>query len=87
MLTIECDNSRIVDLINSEDTPFDTKLRYVDIHGHWLRQEVKEGRIRIRWVPTGQMVADGLTKVLPRQKHEAFVKMLGLVDVEPLIVE
>lgn len=87
MLTIECDNSRIVDLINSEDIPFDTKLRHMDIHGHWLRQEVKEGRIRIRWVPTGQMVADGLTKVLPRQKHEAFVKMLGLVDVEPLIVE
>ncbi|KAJ6111048.1 hypothetical protein N7486_003283 [Penicillium sp. IBT 16267x] len=86
-LTIECDNARTVDLINAEDTPFDTKLRHVDIHGHWLRQEVREGRIRIRWVPTGQMVADGLTKVLPRQKHEAFVKMLGLVDVEHLIVE
>ncbi|KAJ6114763.1 hypothetical protein N7486_000541 [Penicillium sp. IBT 16267x] len=86
-LTIECDNARTVDLINAEDTPFDTKLRHVDIHGHWLRQEVREGRIRIRWVPTGQMVADGLTKVLPRQKHEAFVKLLGLVDVKHLIME
>jgi hypothetical protein len=47
-LTIECDNSRTIDLINAEDTLFNTKLRYVDIHGHWLRQEVKEGRIRIK---------------------------------------
>ncbi|KAJ6088976.1 hypothetical protein N7499_003084 [Penicillium canescens] len=84
-LTIECDNSRTIALINAEDTPFDTKLRHVDIHGHWLRQEVKDGRIRIKWVPTAQMIADGLTKVLPRQKHTAFVKMLGLRDVRHLI--
>lgn len=84
-MTIECDNSRTVDLINAEETPFDTKLRHVDIHGHWLRQEVKEGRIRIKWVPTAQMVADGLTKVLTRQKHEAFIKMLGLRNVRHLI--
>ncbi|KAJ5642646.1 hypothetical protein N7490_006646 [Penicillium lividum] len=86
-LTIECDNRRTVDLINAEDTPFDTKLRHVDIHGHWLRQEVKEGRVRIKWVPTSQMLADGLTKMLPRQKHEAFVRMLGLTDVRHLIEE
>ncbi|KAJ5771802.1 hypothetical protein N7520_002331 [Penicillium odoratum] len=86
-LTIECDNRRTVDLINAEDTPFDTKLRHVDIHGHWLRQEVKEGRMRIKWVPTAQMLADGLTKMLPRQKHEAFVRMLGLTDVRHLIEE
>ncbi|KAJ5771753.1 hypothetical protein N7520_002282 [Penicillium odoratum] len=86
-LIIEYDNRRTVDLINAEDTLFDTKLRHVDIHGHWLRQEVKEGRVRIKWVLTAQMLADGLTKMLPRQKHEAFVRMLGLTDVRYLIEE
>jgi hypothetical protein len=30
------------------------------------------------------MPADGLTKLLPRQKHENFVKQLGLVDLSKL---
>jgi hypothetical protein len=27
------------------------------------------------------MPADGLTKALPRQKHDIFIKQLGLVDI------
>ena len=59
----------------------DTKLRHVDIHQHWLRQEVQNGQINVSWVPTNEMPADGLTKHLPRQKHEAFLKQLNLVDI------
>ena len=33
------------------------------------------------------MPADGLTKALPRQKHEKFVKQLGLVDIGHLLEE
>jgi hypothetical protein len=53
----------------------------VDIHQHWLRQEVQAGRIDIKWMPTAEMPADGLTKQLPRQKHEEFVRQLNLVDI------
>ena len=59
-----------------------TKLRHVDIHKHWLRQEVQEKRLRINWVPTAEMPADSLTKTLLRQKHENFVRQLGLVDIQ-----
>jgi hypothetical protein len=31
------------------------------------------------------MPADGLTKVLPRLKHESFIKQLGLEDIRSLI--
>jgi len=31
------------------------------------------------------MTADGLTKALPRQKHETFVQQLNLVDIKDLI--
>lgn len=84
-VSIRCDNMRTVQLITKEDVAFDTKLRHVDIHGHWLRQEVKAGRIRIEWIPTADMVADGLTKILPRQKHERFIKLLGMEDISSLI--
>jgi hypothetical protein len=31
------------------------------------------------------MIADGMTKQLPRQKHEEFIKMLGLVNISKQI--
>ena len=62
-----------------------TKLRHVDIHHHWLRQEVQAGRLLVEWTKTADMVADGLTKLLPRLKHLEFVKMLGLEDISHLI--
>jgi hypothetical protein len=36
-LTIDCDNERTISLLTSEDVAFETKLRHVDIHHHWLR--------------------------------------------------
>ena len=32
------------------------------------------------------MIADGLTKALPRQKFENFVKIIGLVDIEERVI-
>jgi hypothetical protein len=84
-ITLRCDNQQTVNLLTSEHAKIDTKLRHVDIHGHWLRQEVSAGRIAVKWVPTAKMVADGLTKILPRQKHEQFVKLLRMEDIQHLI--
>lgn len=84
-IALRCDNQQTVTLLTSEHAKIDTKLRHVDIHGHWLRQEVSEGRIDIKWVPTARMAADGLTKLLPRQKHEEFVRMMRMEDIQHLI--
>ena len=80
-LTILCDNSQTIRLVTEEDVKLSTRLRHVDIHNHWLRQEYKDKRIQLRWVPTAEMPADGLTKALSRQKHEKFVQDSGLVDI------
>ena len=61
-----------------------TKLKHVDIRRHWLREQVADDKIKIAWIPTGQMPADGLTKALPWQKHQNFVCQLGLVDLSKL---
>ncbi len=63
-----------------------TKLQYVDIHSYWLIQEVQRGSIYIRWVPTKEMVADGLTKALSSaQKHDSFVRRTGIEDQKDLL--
>ena len=44
-VTIQCDNKQTIRLVNEEISRLHTKLRHVDIHNHWIRQEVTEGRI------------------------------------------
>lgn len=77
---IQCDNQQTIRALTASN--FSTKLRHVDIHRHWLRQETFSGRINIEWVPTARMLADGLTKPLPGQRHAAFVEMLGMKKME-----
>ena len=47
-LTIECDNTQTIRLLVDESTKLQTKLCHVDIHSHWLRQEVQRGSIAVR---------------------------------------
>ena len=75
---IHCDNKQTIRLLESESSRLQTNLKHIDVHQCWLRQEVKSGNIRLIWVPTTDMVADGFTKLLPPQRHNAFVNQLGL---------
>ena len=80
--TIYCDNLQTIRLLTKEAPKLQTALKHVDIHQCWLRQEVQEKRIKVEWVPTSEMVADGFTKILPAQKHAEFVRQLNLVDIK-----
>ena len=82
---IDCDNQQTLCLLIKNAPQLKTRLRHINIHDMWLRQEVQEGRLHVNWIPTDEMPADGLTKALPRQKHEAFVRQLGLVDIRKLV--
>ena len=79
---ILCDNQQALRLLEKETPKLATRLKHVDIHQCWLRQEVQNGRIKVEWVETNKMIADGFTKALPAQKHEKFVKLMKLVDVK-----
>jgi hypothetical protein len=72
-------------LLTKEAPKLQTALRHVDIHQSWLRQEVQAGHIKVEWISTNEMVADGFTKLLSAQKHKEFVKMLNLVDIKAML--
>lgn len=84
-VTLQCDNSQTIGLLLKESPQLRTKLRHIDIHQHWLRQEVQSGRLPVQWTKTSEMVADGLTKILPRLKHAEFIRMLGMEDIGHLL--
>ncbi len=46
----------------------------------WVCQEVQRGIFQVKYLQTGLMPADRLTKILPRHKFSAFVKLLGLTN-------
>ena len=86
-LGLSCDNLQMINLLIKDSVKLVTKLKHIDIHKHWLRQEMQDNRLIINWIPTGDMPADGLTKALSRQKHESFIRQLSLVDIEEQLKE
>ena len=47
---------------------------------------MQNGHLIVDYVPTAQMVADDLTKILNPQKHKIFISQLGLMDCKKTIV-
>ncbi|KAL2888596.1 Retrovirus-related Pol polyprotein from transposon TNT 1-94 [Ceratocystis lukuohia] len=54
--------------------------KHIDIQHHAIKQWIKEGRIKIGYIPTAKMAADGLTKPLGPQKMPEFRLMIGVRD-------
>ena len=81
-ITIQCDNKQTIRLVTEEISKLQTKLRHVDIHNHWLRQEISSGKITVVYVQSAEMIADGFTKVLPVNKWDNFLRQTGLVEVK-----
>lgn len=77
---IQCDNMQTIRILTNPTAPYTTKLRHVDVHRHWLGQEVRRQHIKVQWTPTARIMADGFTKALPPQKHREFLRLIGLVE-------
>ena len=71
----------MIGLINKDIARFQTCLCHVNIHNYWLRQEVQTKHICVDYMPSGEMLADGLTKPIINTSFDQFVQQLGLVDV------
>ena len=49
-----------------------------DIHHHFIRHMVESGHITLDYLTTDEQTANVLTKGLTREKHNRFVKDMGL---------
>lgn len=85
--TVHCDNLQTIRLMMKESPKLVTKLKHIDIHQSWLRQETEKGTVKIEWLSTHDMPADGLTKSLGPQRHQAFIKQLRLIDISDRLAE
>ena len=54
------------------------KTKHIAIHYHTIQEHIANGEIQLKYIPTDQMVADGLTKVTNHITQERLVSRLGL---------
>ena len=74
--TIGQDNMSTIALTNSRH--FNARTKHVALRYHHVGDQVKEGVVKVEYLPTADMTADALTKPLaagPHNKHKAV--MLG----------
>jgi hypothetical protein len=54
------------------------RSKHINVAYHHVRDLVLNNRMEISYIPTGEMLADGLTKPLNKPMFESFVRGIGL---------
>src|SRR5213075_991124 len=54
------------------------RTKHIDIQYHVVRNCVEDGRLRLEYCPTEDMVADGLTKALGPERQKKLTRKMGL---------
>lgn len=68
------DNSACIQM--SKNPVQHNKTKHIDLHHHFVRERVEGGDVKLVWVPTGEMIADLLTKALPTATFEKLRDMM-----------
>jgi len=77
-ITIFADNQGSMALAKNPE--FHSRTQHISIQQHFIREKVEEERVQLEYLPTGDMIADLLTKPLPREKVERFRKEMGIYE-------
>eukprot|EP00253_Pinus_taeda_P009452 PITA_09452 len=75
---VYCNNQSCINL--SENPIFHDRSKHIDIRCHFIKGCVQRGVVQLQYVPTGEQVADILTKALGRAKFTQFREQMGMVE-------
>lgn len=75
-VSLKGDNQRSIALANNP--VFHARTKHINIQHHFIRDEVATKRIELAYVPTAEMIADGLTKPLTHAKFHTFVEQMHM---------
>jgi hypothetical protein len=75
-MMLNADNQGAIRLIGNPE--YHKRSKHIDIRYHWIRELIATKQIDIHYRPTAEMIADGLTKPLPKDSFVSFKHMLGV---------
>ena len=73
------DNQGAIDL--SKNAKHHERTKHIDIAHHFIRERVATNEVIVNYCNTNDMIADVMTKALPRVKFEKFRSLLGVFKI------
>ena len=74
------DNQGAIEL--SKNAKHHERTKHINIAHHFVRERVSSNEITVGYCPTQDMVADVMTKAVPRVKFEKFRSLLGVLKID-----
>jgi hypothetical protein len=75
--TILCDNQAAISI--SHHPEHHSRTKHIDIACHFLRDLVSKKKLQLKYIRTGDNVADIFTKGLSRAAHEKLTTKMGVI--------
>lgn len=73
---IHCDNQGAI--AQDKNPEFHARSKHINIQWHYQRERIEDGSVEFRYISTEELIADGLTKALTKEKFLTFRRALGL---------
>ena len=74
-----CDNTTAIQF--AKDPKFHQKTKYVNRRYHFVQDAIKIKEVSIKYIPTNKMIANPLTKLIPRDAFQVHSLSLGLCRI------
>lgn len=73
---VHCDNQSAIRLAVNDI--YQPRTKHIDVRHHFVREMLEQNKLQIEHIPTAEMVADIMTKPLPKCKHNFCTTQMGL---------
>jgi hypothetical protein len=78
--TIMSDNQGSIAL--AKNPKHHSRTKHIDVQHHFIREVVEDEVVELKYCRTEDMVADVLTKALPRERHETLTSAMQIVSFD-----
>ncbi|XP_055605697.1 uncharacterized protein LOC129753872 [Uranotaenia lowii] len=75
---IHCNNQGAISIAGNG--AYNPQTKHVSIRYHFVHESLKEGVVKVKYIPTTDQPADGFTKPLAVQKQQLFCELVGVTD-------
>ena len=66
----------------ADNPEYHARTKHIDIQYHFIRECVQSNKIDFKYCPTADMVADRMTKGLPKERHMDLLMKMGVGEIE-----
>jgi hypothetical protein len=77
--TLLIDNQSAIQLC--KNPVYHDRTKHIDTRFHYIQECVQNGKINVEYIPTGEQLADIMTKALPRIKFQELRGKMGVINI------